>query len=81
MQGIFCTAVDTKPSNKSHINCLYEQLIATAVTLANRKKKHYSKKPFCPVGCVCVSACMHVCVVKCCGCKCQERKSPVQAKG
>lgn len=64
-QWIFWTLVDAKPSNKSHINCLYEQLIATAVALANRKKTHtyknYSKNLFTLWGvCVCVCVCMCV---------------------
>lgn len=61
MQGIFCTAVDTKPSNKSHINCLYEQLIATAVTLANRKKNTIQKNLFALWG-VCVYPRVCMCV-------------------
>lgn len=47
-----------------------------------KKKTHTYKstiqKTFLPRGlCMCVC----VCVVKCWGCQCQERKSPVQAKG
>lgn len=43
----------------------------------NTHTKTLFKKPFSPGKSVCV----YVCAVKCWGCQCQERKSPVQAKG